>query len=359
MKLRKAFESKNFCMSTVKYVTLLVHILIITLVTACSGTSENPRATPLEPTQIVLDAGVESTNSPTITPMSSPTIATNTPTPVPRTPIMLKSEVVEGKTGFVVAMEFAPDGRLFYAEREGKVLVKQLDQRRVWDSPTAEKFIELHVALSSGESGLLGLALSPTFDEDHHVFLYYVIPDDNGNPEKSRIVRYTEVGNVATEETVIVDNLPARADQQFHFGGGLSFGPDGKLYLIFGDTNRTREARNPETLPGSILRYNADGTIPEDNPFPGSPVYSYGIRNGFGLEWHPETHLLYSIENGTFCDDELNLIEAGGDYGWGTYPWDQCPYPDDRGLVPIYQWARAIAPAGITFYTGRMFPEFR
>lgn len=78
-----------------------------------------------------------------------------------------------------------------------------------------------------------------------------------------------------------------------------------------------------------------DGTIPADNPFPGSPVYAYGLRNGFGLAWHPQTGLLYQSENGANCDDELNLIERGRDYGWGVYAYDDCPYPDDHGAPPF------------------------
>jgi glucose/arabinose dehydrogenase len=96
-----------------------------------------------------------------------------------------------------------------------------------------------------------------------------------------------------------------------------------------------------------------------DNPFADSPVYAYGIRNGFGLAFHPQTGQLYETENGAACDDELNLISAGEDYGWGVHPYNACPYPDDSGQKPVHQWANIIAPAGLLFYTGDLLPEFK
>ena len=121
----------------------------------------------------------------------------------------------------------------------------------------------------------------------------------------------------------------------------------------------TDAARDPGQLPGSVLRYNIDGTIPADNPFPNSPVYAYGIRNGFGLAFHPKTGQLYETENGASCDDELNIILPGADYGWGAHAWDACPYPDDTGQVPLHQWGRIIAPADLMFYTADLMPEFK
>lgn len=272
-----------------------------------------------------------------------------TPTPGP-----LRGEVVEAEAGFVVALDFAPDGRLFYARRDGKVFVKAAGDS---NSP-AQELLQLNVAHGT-ESGLLGLALAPDFEQSHHLYLYHTVPDENGDPIAGRIVRYTEADARLTAETTIVDDLPARPDQLYHFGGALNFGPDGKLYLIFGDTNRPEAARDPNLPPGSILRYNVDGTIPGDNPFPGSPVYAYGIRNGFGLAWHPQSGLLYEVENGESCDDELNLIMAGADYGWGVYAYNECPYPDDQGTPPLYEWNPVVAPAGMTFYTGERLPEFK
>ncbi len=233
--------------------------------------------------------------------------------------------------------------------------------RLIWQAgaaPIERELLRLPVA-QGPENGLLGLALAPDFSESHHFYVYYNVPNSENKPIKSRIVRYTEQSNQAINETIIVDDLPASPDQLYHFGGGLTIGPDETIYLIFGDRNMPDAARDPALLPGSVLRYNLDGTIPADNPFPNSPVYAYGIRNGFGLAFHPQTGQLYESENGTSCDDELNLILPGEDYGWGAHAWDSCPYPDDTGQEPVHQWIRVIAPADIMFYTGDLIPEFK
>jgi glucose/arabinose dehydrogenase len=264
----------------------------------------------------------------------------------------LYSQVVVPNATDVTAMDFAPDGRLFYAERDGKVLVRELDT----DTPPTE-VLRVEVA-QINESGLLGLAVSPNFDNDRRFYIYFNVPDNAGRPMMSRIVSYMEENGSAVAPHVIVDDLPSWKEQEYHFGGGLSFGPDGKLYLIFGDTNQPQEARDPSTPPGSILRYNQDGSIPADNPFPGSPVYAYGLKDGSALAWHPVTNLLYQIEKGDACDDELNLIRPGHDYGWGAYPWYECPYPDQVGSPPLMQWDKLIKPVGMTFYSGKMISEF-
>jgi len=253
-------------------------------------------------------------------------------------------------------MEFADDGRLFFAEKTGGIFTIDVNSQE--PVVTRKQILQLEVAAGS-ESGLLGLTLAPDFETSHHFYVYYNVPNANKEPVESRIMRYTEKNNLAIEETIIVDDLPATPDQLYHFGGGLTFGPDGKLYLIFGDRNMTQAARDPAQLPGSVLRYNVDGTIPSDNPFPDSPVYAYGIRNGFGLAFDPQSGQLYESENGTSCDDELNLILPGANYGWGVYAYDTCPYPDDAGQSPVHQWTRIVAPADLMFYTGDLMPEFK
>jgi glucose/arabinose dehydrogenase len=288
-----------------------------------------------------------------LTPIQSATVVVDDPVIIPDSP--LRSELVLDNVGLVVAMEFAADSRLFFAEKEGGIYTMNVNNP---EKAVKEQVLNLEVAEGT-ENGLLGLALAPDFDLSHHFYVYYNVPNSDKEPIKSRIVRFTERDNQAGEETIIVDDLPATPEQRYHFGGGLTFGPDGKLYLIFGDRNMTEAARDPTQLPGSILRYNPDGTIPTDNPFPDSPVYAYGIRNGFGLAFDPESGLLYESENGANCDDELNLILPGADYGWGVHPFDMCPYPDDTGQKPVHQWSQVVAPADLMFYTNDLMPEFK
>ena len=288
-------------------------------------------------------------------PTADPVTVTADPEPSVDPAAPLRVEPVLDGVGLVVAMGFAPDGRLFFAEKDGGVFTLAFDKQ---EAAVKKQILDLAVAEGT-ENGLLGLTLAPDFERSHHFYIYYNVPNAKKEPVKSRIVRYTEKDGQAGEERIIVDELPATPEQRYHFGGGLTFGPDGKLYLIFGDRNMTEAARDAALLPGSVLRYNVDGTIPEDNPFTNSPVYAYGIRNGFGLAFDPRSGLLYESENGASCDDEINLIEAGADYGWGAHAYDACPYPDDTGQAPLYQWAQVVAPADLMFYTGDLLPEFK
>lgn len=262
--------------------------------------------------------------------------------------------VVDDIDSVVVAIEVTPDGRLFYGTLDGRIAM-------VADSGPPVVLLELDVSRVGFEDGLLGVALAPNFPTSHHVFVHFVEPGPDGLPARSRIDRYTfdEAAVRLSDRTAVVPELPVHDDpdptvrhQQFHFGGGMSFGPDEQLYLILGDSNHPELAQSPDSFAGSILRFTPDGSPSSDNPVPGSPVYATGIRNGFGMAWHPDHGILYATENGTDCDDELNIIEAGGNYGWGLHTWDQCPYPDGAE-PPIYQWTPTVAPAGALFYSGR------
>ena len=278
-----------------------------------------------------------------------------TSTPVPE---QLRVEVVQRGAGFPLSLEIAPDGRLFYVSREqGAIMVNHLERDDEGQFMPSQVVLDgLPTPIGQGD-GVLSMTLDPDFSDNHYFYVYYTEIDEDGVTQRVPIVRYTEVDGVAEEETLIVSDLPTRPTQRFHFGGALSFGPDGKLYLMYGDMDDADNATNLDVAGGSILRFNPDGTIPEDNPFPDSPIYSYGHRNGFGLAWHPDTGVLYESENGMFCDDELNRIEIGQDYGWGSVKADTCPYPDSQGVAPLWEWNPSIAPTGMIFYTGDVLPE--
>jgi len=210
------------------------------------------------------------------------------------------------------ALVFTPDGRLFFNEvYAGRIRVIQNGE--LLEQP----FAEIEVANPPGytEHGLLGLAVDPNFSENHYVYAFYTVPDENGEPTSQRLVRYTERDNVGVDRTIIVDGLPAGGNC-CHNGGRITFGPDGKLYVSIGDTENSSLSQQIDAVAGRILRYNANGTIPADNPFPGNPTYAYGLRNPFGLRFHPVIGKLYATENGPSGQDELNIIEPGRNYGW-------------------------------------------
>ena len=229
-------------------------------------------------------------------------------------PLTRRISLAEGKVAdasWPVALAPAPDGRLFFAELlTGKIRILQDGQ------VLPEPFAVLENVSNFGESGFLGLALHPDFSQTPYVYAMYVVDDPiTGYPNGQRVVRFRDVNNIGQDRTTILDGLPA-ATEYSHNGGRLAFGPDGKLYVTIGDTDVPDLSQDPKNLAGSILRFNPDGSIPDDNPYPGSPVYAIGLRNVFGLAFQPETGYLYATENGPGGFDEVNKIEAAHNYGW-------------------------------------------
>ncbi|WP_432541382.1 PQQ-dependent sugar dehydrogenase [Kineococcus sp. SYSU DK002] len=187
-----------------------------------------------------------------------------------------------------------------------------------------------------GEGGLLGIALSPDFATDGHVFLYLTTRDDN------RVVRYTLAQDRLTGATEVVTGIPRNST---HNGGRIAFGPDGKLYVGTGDAQDRPSAQDVNSLGGKVLRVNADGSIPPDNPFAGSRTWSYGHRNPQGFGWDAAGRLIAS-EFGQDTWDELNVIRPGGNYGW-----PQVEGPGDGGgefIAPVQTWRTDEAsPSGV------------
>jgi glucose/arabinose dehydrogenase len=244
------------------------------------------------------------------------------------------------------AIAFAPDGRIFVNERAGRIRVIK-DGKLV-----AEPWMTLDVN-EAGEAGLLGLALDPQFAQNHYVYVAYTDRSPEGGL-RNRLVRLREdpATGKGVMDKVLIDNVPANTN---HDGGRVKFGPDEKLYWTMGEAQNMAAAQDLKTLSGKILRINPDGNIPSDNPIPGSPIYSYGHRNPQGLAWQPGTKRLYATEHGPSgekgcCQDEVNLIEPGKNYGWPTITGDQ----RKAGMVsPVIQstTSETWAPTGATFVT--------
>ncbi len=166
--------------------------------------------------------------------------------------------------------------------------------------------------------------------------------------DRNRVLRYTVgANNVGTNATVIVDNLPIGAGQN---GGALLFGPDGMLYTTTGDCGTASDAQNDLSLAGRVLRYTATGTIPADNPIAGSAEWCRGLRNTYGLCFHPVAGGLFGADNGPATNDELNFLSRGRNYDWPTAPGGASV----TGFR-IQLWPTVIAPTGIVFYTAAAF----
>ena len=240
------------------------------------------------------------------------------------------------------ALAFPPDGRILVAERTGRIRVV-LDGRLL-EAP----FAVLDVANVS-ESGLMGMALHPGFAENGHLFVCYTYWGDGGRPV-NRVARLTDSGGAGVGHRVILDGIPGARN---HDGCALGFGPDGKLYVTMGDAQEPERAQDLASLSGKVLRLDPDGGIPADNPFPGSPVYTYGHRNPQGLDWHPVTGELFITEHGPNSDDEINILQAGKNYGW---PLALGETGDSRFVDPILSLTPTVALSGAAFYDGDTLP---
>ena len=237
------------------------------------------------------------------------------------------------------SLDFAPDGRIFLTERGGQVRV--IEGGQLLPEPV------LSLDVGSGEGGLLGIALDPGFEQNRLVYLYYTY----GLFAQNRVSSFTETERGLEDEQVLLDGIPGH---WIHDGGRIAFGPDGMLYVTTGDAADPDLAQDVSSLAGKILRLNPDGSVPPDNPFPGSPVYSYGHRNPQGLDWDAQGRLV-ATEHGPSGErgrahDEINVIEAGANYGWPLAVGDE--EADGAAGPALHTGNETWAPSGAAFYEG-------
>jgi glucose/arabinose dehydrogenase len=243
----------------------------------------------------------------------------------------------EGIAGPATAMAFAPDGRLFVAEQGGAVRVI----RNGVLLPTP--FVTVNTSVN-GERGLLGLAFHPQFASNGWVYLYYTSSDGGAH---NRIVRYRAEGDTAAgQETVLVD-LPVLSRATDHNGGALHFGPDGKLYVAVGDNGTGANAQSLANPFGKILRFNDDGTIPEDNPFrldaqgSGRAIWALGLRNPFTFSFQPGTGRMFINDVGESTWEEVDEGQPGVNFGWPTV---EGPGGDPEFAPPLFAYGHEENP---------------
>ncbi|HEY7862138.1 MAG TPA: PQQ-dependent sugar dehydrogenase, partial [Thermoanaerobaculia bacterium] len=244
----------------------------------------------------------------------------------------------------------APD-RMLVSERPGRIRV-------VEKGVLAAK--PLHViedVEERSESGLMGLAVAPDYTSSRHLYACYAYDAPSG--VEVRIVRWKDEGDRLTGRTMIVDGIPAASN---HAGCRLGFGPDGKLYATTGDATKRDLAQKMDSLAGKTLRLNPDGTIPADNPFPKSAIFSIGHRNAQGIDWHPGSGLQFQSEHGPSGfdgpggGDEVNLVEKGKNYGWPlVHHKDTAP----GTVAPLLEYTPALAPSGLAFLQGGRMASLR
>jgi glucose/arabinose dehydrogenase len=245
------------------------------------------------------------------------------------------------------SIRFAPDGRLFQLE------LWTGDIRVYADTlPGTPSIVWAHLPfMSEGERGLLSLDFHPDYPDSPYVYFCHTNPADTTN----RVVRFRDAGATGTDMVVLFANS---AQSIFHQGGRIVFGPDDMLYLTYGDQYDAANAQSVAVLPGKVLRLTPMGEpAPGNPPLGGLPeIFTLGSRNIFGLCFDPLTGQGYFTENGPDCEDEINALVAGANYGWS--PSFSCAIGQTFGMGPLVEFTPTIAPTGCVITRGGSIPEF-
>ena len=260
---------------------------------------------------------------------------------------------------------FLPDGRVLVTERPGRLRI--VDR----NGALSEPLTGVPAVAARGQGGLLDVAIDPRFAENRLVYLSFADPADDGTSGTS--VARGRLGNAGLENVQVIYRQTPKVRSNMHFGSRLVFDREGRLFITQGDRYNQRPlVQDLSTTIGKVVRINADGTIPRDNPFVSRQgarpeIWSYGHRNVQAAALHPQTGQLWTVEHGARGGDELNRPEAGKNYGWPviSYGVDYSGVRIGEGTAregmeqPVYYWDPVIAPSGMAFYTGDAFPNWR
>ncbi|MGH6763853.1 MAG: PQQ-dependent sugar dehydrogenase [Phyllobacterium sp.] len=264
------------------------------------------------------------------------------------------------------ALAFLPDGALLVTERGGTM-------RIIADGKKSAPIAGVPKVFARGQGGLLDVALAPDFPQSDLIYFTYSQPGDGGAGTAVARARLRREGNGGRLEDVkTIFSMNRKTSRGQHFGSRIVVAPDGKLFVTIGERGERDRAQDFSDHAGSVIRINADGTIPSDNPFVGTTgalpeLWSKGHRNAQGAAWDPVTQSLWITEHGARGGDEVNRPEAGKNYGWPviTYGRDYSGAEIGTGTAaegyeqPLHYWDPSIAPSGLAVYRGDMFPEWQ
>ncbi|MFW5747919.1 MAG: PQQ-dependent sugar dehydrogenase, partial [bacterium] len=238
---------------------------------------------------------------------------------------------------------FLSENRALVTERPGRIRLIENGRLR------GEPYLDLTGEVAHrGEGGLMGLAVHPDFPDTPYLYVMYT--DNGGQGLANGVARIRHRGDYGELDGFILEDIPGGG---IHDGGRIHFGPDGYLYITTGEVGDPELAQDRESLAGKFLRISPDGSVPDDNPFPGSPVYSLGHRNPQGFDWHPATGEIFASEHGPSGEfglrgrDNINVIRAGENYGWPLVLGDA---DVEKYTDPVVMWEEATPPSGTAFH---------
>jgi len=280
--------------------------------------------------------------------------------------VKIKAEKVATGLASPWSLAFLPDGAMLVTEKAGTL-------RIIRDGEVSDPVEGVPEVWDRGQGGLLDVALAPDFEQSGTIYFTYSEPGDGGAGTAIASARLDQNGETARLSNVrTLFSTQKKTSRGQHFGSRIVVTPDGTLFVTFGERGDMERAQDPQDPAGSVLRINADGSVPKDNPFVDGgralpQIWSTGHRNPQGAAWDPLTRALWITEHGPRGGDEVNRPEAGKNYGWPRIGYGR-HYSGARigaGTAaegyeqPLYYWDPSIAPSGLAVYNGEMFPEWK
>jgi aldose sugar dehydrogenase len=340
-----------------RLLALAASVSVLTLAAACGANGQDAPA-----------AGGPLETRPANAPTQAPAFDGQTRAPAVRTEATLTHAVVASGLEHPWGMALLPDGRWLVTERPGRLRIVSAQ------GAIGEPVAGLPAVSARGQGGLLDVVVGPTFAQDRLIYWSYAEPREGGNATAVARGRLSDDGARVEAVQVIFKALPTY-DGDKHFGSALAFAPDGKLFITLGersDAPMRPQAQDLGSHMGKTIRINADGSVPQDNPFVGRDgalpeIWSLGHRNAQGIAIAGNGDV-WTVEHGTRGGDEINLDRAGLNYGWpnAAYGVEYRGAPIGAGVTavegseqPVYYWDPVIAPGGMTLYDGAMFPGWR
>jgi glucose/arabinose dehydrogenase len=338
----------------------LRHLALAALALSACGPANTVQAQPHPPVE----------TGPPNAPDQKPAFAQQTRAPEEKLGVAYQVETLATGLDHPWSLAFLPDGGKLVTERAGRLRVLGADGKL---SPAVAG---LPAVFAEGQGGLLDVALDPDYAKNGLIYWTYAEPREGGNGTTAARGKLVLGAAPRLENVQVIWRQMPTMDSPLHFGGRLAFARDGSLFVTTGERAilpGRMQAQNLDAALGKVIRIRPDGSIPTDNPYVGNPqakpeIWSKGHRNVQGATINPWTGELWTVEHGAKGGDEINTPKAGKDYGWPTitYGEDYSGKPIGEGITqhagmeqPIYYWDPVIAPSGLAFYDGSLFPAWK